>query len=184
MIRKNQIIRAGLFCLLLSLNMSPLTLEEEIAEAEAAEQAKAEAEEAALQKVIATEARAVATEARAVAEEANAAEARAIAAEEKAKAEARAAEASAIVEQKRALEERAIAAEKERYEAEKERDEAKIKGLEQANRYLGARMEAMENRFGEMQASPISGVPSRSPTRTNSLVDSVSSSPAGFSIIS
>ena len=182
MIRKNQIIRAGLFCLLLSLNMSPLTLEEEIAEAEAAEQAKAEAEEAALQKVIATEARAVATEARAVAEEANAAEARAIAAE--AKAEARAAEASAIVEQKRALEERAIAAEKERYEAEKERDEAKIKGLEQANRYLGARMEAMENRFGEMQASPISGVPSRSPTRTNSLVDSVSSSPAGFSIIS
>ena len=151
------------------------------AEAEAAaEEAEAEAAEA---RAIAAKAEAKAAEARAKAKaEAKAAEARAIAAE--AKAEARAAEASAIVEQKRALEERAIAAEKERYEAEKERDEAKIKGLEQANRYLGARMEAMENRFGEMQASPISGVPSRSPTRTNSLVDSVSSSPAGFSIIS
>ena len=59
-----------------------------------------------------------------------------------------------------------------------------IADLKQANRDLEARMEAMEARFAAIQACSISAVQTRSSTRTNSLVDSVSSSPAGFSILS
>ena len=58
---------------------------------------------------------------------------------------------------------------------------SQVTGLQQANRDVEARMEA---RFAAIQACSISAVQTRSSTRTNSLVDSVSSSPAGFSILS
>ena len=62
---------------------------------------------------------------------------------------------------------------------------SQVTGLQQANRDVEARMEArMEARFAAIQACSISDVQTRSSTRTNSLVDSVSSSPAGFSILS